>query len=239
MSDGGGQREEAIEELLARLSLPNANRQLIDRALTHASVAEQGDAQWLDYEALEFLGDAALGLVIAHYLYETRPEGSPGEYSQLRAQVVNQNTLARVAQRWDLGPAIRLGKGEEQSGGRERVSLLADCVESLIAAVYLDRGWNETRRIVERMFAEELRSLAEGAPVWDYKSQLQQYCQGRRMALPDFVMVRTEGPDHAKQFEVEVRLDGQKEGHGTGRSKKEAEQNAARQALKGRGVIET
>ena len=238
MNERDEHRERALEQLLTRVGVPDANRQLVERALTHASVTEHEDSNWLDYEALEFLGDAALGLAVAHYLYETRPEGSPGEYSQLRAHVVNKNALARVAQRWELGPAIRLGKGEEQSGGRARASLLADCVESLIGAMYLDRGWEETRRLVLRMFDEELRVVAKGVPAWDYKSQLQQYCQAERIPLPEFVTVRAAGPDHAKEFDVEVRLEGVTEGWGTGRSKKEAEQNAARQALEGRGVIE-
>ena len=205
---------------------------LYKQALTHSSALAQGDAHGpVDYEPLEFLGDAALGLAAAAHLYEALPDRSPGEYSQLRAHVVNKRSLARVAERLELAPAIRLGKGEELSGGRQRAALLADCVEALIGAVYLDQGWEATSAMVQRLFAEPFEEAVNRPLNWDYKSQLQHLCQARQLALPEFAVVRQEGPDHRKEFEIEVYVEGQAAGRGSGPSKKEAEQQAAREAL--------
>jgi ribonuclease III len=204
---------------------------LFDRALTHASAGSGMDDRIRNYEALEFLGDAVLGLAVAHDLYERVPDRTPGEYSRMRASVVNRRCLAHVAQKLDIAPAIRLGKGEELSGGRERAALLADCLEALIGAVYVDAGWRATRQFVSRTLQGELDRVHRMDSVWDYKSRLQHYCQAERIALPVFKVVRSEGPDHRKEFEVEVVVRGRPVGKGTGRSKKEAEQEAARAAL--------
>ncbi len=234
MNEPAGERRAELERLIEHLEVLGTDPALIDRALTHASAgAESGPSP--DYEALEFLGDAALGLAIAHRLYLSYPGRTPGEYSRMRAQFVNQACLARIAKRLDIAPIIRLGKGEEQSGGRQRSALLADCVEALIGAVYLDQGWETARAMVERIYAEELQTAESSNLSWDYKSRLQHFCQARRMNLPEFVVIRSEGPDHRKQFEVEVRLDGEPAGRGTGATKKEAGQNAAKAALETHG----
>ena len=228
--------EEAVERVLRHLGVQVSDYNLIEQALTHSSVTAQGEFPGQDYESLEFLGDAALGLAVADYLLEQLPGRSPGEYSQMRAHFVNRRRLADVAEQLELGPAIRLGKGEEQSGGRNRPALLADCVEALIGAIYLDQGWETASAMVRRLFAGHFREALEQPLEWDYKSRLQQYCQGEQKGLPEFRVIREEGPDHRKEFEVEVIIEAQALGCGVGSSKKEAEQNAARVALQAMGV---
>lgn len=233
-----GENSTRLGELAAlskRLGLGVKNLALLDRALTHASSLVETRKPVGDYESLEFLGDAVLGLAVAHFLYERKPDRTPGEYSRTRAALVNRRCLARVAQRLNIAPAIRLGKGEELSGGRERTALLADCLEALIAATYLDQGWDAARSFIGRVFDDEFQRELASERVWDYKSRLQDYCQSKRFALPSFVVVRSEGPDHKKEFEVEVIVHGEPAGRGRGSTKKEAEQNAARAALEHEG----
>lgn len=227
----GNEREAELRALGARLGFEIHQVVWFDRALTHASVEPETGEHRGDYESLEFLGDAALGLVVAHHLFETRPGLSPGEYSRLRATLVNRRTLARVGQAMGIAPLVRLGKGEEQSGGRGRDALIADCLEALLGALYLDSGWETVREFVVRSFHDELERAEESDLAWDFKSRLQNYCQAQQMGLPRFEVVRSEGPDHRKEFEVEVLLRGEPSGRGRGKSKKEAEQNAAREAL--------
>ncbi|MBI3118690.1 MAG: ribonuclease III [Candidatus Hydrogenedentes bacterium] len=229
-------REEELRRLGQRLGLRIHNLTLFDRALTHSSITAETGGPALDYESLEFLGDAVLGLAVAHYLFESAPERTPGEYSRMRAVLVNRRCVARVGQKLDISPSIRLGRGEELSGGRDRTALLADCMEALIGAVYLDRGWLMARDFVIRMFQDEFDRAHELDQAWDFKSRLQNYCQSKRIPLPQFVLVRSEGPDHRKEFEVEVVLRNAPMGRGRGTTKKEAEQNAAREALEQEGV---
>lgn len=224
-------RSETLRRVAAQLGLHFKDPALLDQALTHASISCERKEAAPDYEALEFLGDAALSLAVADYLFEHVPEQSPGDYSRMRAAVVNRRCLARLAKRLNIGDAIRLGKGEEMSGGRRRDALLEDCLEALIGAVYLDQGWEAVRSFVRRAFQEELARAESLDRVLDYKSQLQHYCQARHMALPKFVVVRSAGPDHRKEFEVEVLLEDRPCGRGVGASKKEAEQRAACAAL--------
>lgn len=225
-----------LQSLAARLQIPVRDYALFDRALTHSSTAADGaEGPARDYEALEFLGDAVLGLAVSHYLLETTPDRTPGEYSRIRAVVVNRRCVARVGHTLDIAPVIRLGRGEEASGGRERLSLIADCLEALIGAIYLDSGWETARDFVVRTFAPELERTHELDRVWDFKSRLQNHCQAERIPLPEFVVVRSEGPDHQKEFEVEVNLSGEAMGRGRGTTKKEAEQHAAREALERAG----
>ncbi len=228
-------RAEELKALAARIGLELEDLALLDRALTHASIFSDLQEPGRDYESLEFLGDAALGLAVAHHLYECAPDRTPGEYSRMRAGLVNRRCLARVAQDLGIAPAIRLGRGEELSGGRGRASLLADCLEAMIGALYLDQGWGATRQFVDRIFENEFARERAADRVWDFKSRLQNYCQAERIALPTFVIVRSEGPDHRKEFEVEVWVRGIPVGRGRGLTKKEAEQNAARAALEHEG----
>ncbi len=228
-------RDEELRALTSRLGIVVENLALLDRALTHASSAAETPDAVQDYETLEFLGDAALGLAVAHYLFEKVPDRTPGEYSRMRAGVVNRRCVADVASQLNIAPAIRLGKGEELSGGRKRQALLADCLEALIGALYLDQGWQAVREFVVRVFRDALECERASDKVWDFKSRLQNHCQAHQYALPRFVLVRSEGPDHKKQFEVQVFVRGQAAGRGRGSTKKEAEQNAARAALEREG----
>lgn len=230
-------RLETLRGLADRLGLEMNDYGLLDRALTHASAAGESDAEGEDYESLEFLGDAVLGLVTADFLVANAPGHGPGAYSQMRASVVNQKALAQVAGRLDIAPAIRLGKGEESSGGRERPALLSDCMESIIAALYLDKGFDEARAFVCRVFAEELERALSSKGILDYRSRLQNYCQIEQIPLPEFVVVRSSGPDHDREFAIEVRVKGKVTGRGSGKTKKEAEQNAARAALEHEGEL--
>ncbi len=233
------ERLESLRALAERLGLAVENYGLLDQAFTHASsLPESSDARRRDNESLEFLGDAVLELAVSHYLYDALPGRTPGEYTRLRASLVNRNTVARVAKQLDIAPLIRLGKGEETGGGRKRSALLADCLEAVIGAAYLDAGWPQARDFVLRAFAAELELICQGTPTWDYKSLLQNYCQARHIALPRFEIVRCEGPDHRKRFEVEVHVSSRPCGRGEGMSKKEAEQCAARQALLELNVLE-
>jgi ribonuclease III len=226
-----------LQALGSALGIQFADVALLDRALTHASASAELESETPDYEALEFLGDAVLGLAVAEYLYTNAPDRTPGEYSRMRAAVVNRRTLARVANALDLGTAIRLGRGEELSGGRRRRALLADCMEAVIGAFYLDQGLAATAEFIERVFCDDLEAALSQQQVWDYKSRLQHYCQANRMPLPAFKVVRSEGPDHCKEFEMEVTLGNGVSGRGIGLSKKEAEQKAARAALDQEGQL--
>ena len=205
--------------------------ELFDRALTHASLPPETSGETYDYESLEFLGDAVLGLAVSHHLFVRLPDRTPGEYSRMRASLVNRKVVAKVGRELNIAPAIRLGRGEELSGGRQRTSLVADCMEALIGAIYLDSGWPAAQSFVERVFAEHLRRAHRLERMWDYKSRLQHYCQAELAALPVFEVVRSAGPDHRKEFEVEVFVQESALGRGTGSTKKEAEQRAARAAL--------
>ena len=231
------EREAELVSLRDRLDLRIQDFDLLDRALTHASIQSEQSGPSYDYESLEFLGDAVLSLAVAHHLFVHAPDRTPGEYSRMRARIVNQGGLARVAERIDIGPAIRLGKGEEMSGGRGRAALLADCLEALLGVIYLDQGLDAAKDFIARVFQRELESAASSDVAWDHKSRLQQYCQAQKIALPRFELVRSEGPDHQKLFEVEVHIRGEAAGRGSGQSKKEAEQRAAREALAKEGVL--
>ncbi len=222
-------------DLAERLGFEIRNPTLFDQALTHSSLAAETDSPIGDYESLEFLGDAVLGLAVAHHLYDALPDRTPGEYSRMRAGLVNRTTVARVARELELASAVRLGKGEERSGGRKRTALMADCMEALIGALYLDSGWEAAHDFVVRVFGDELNRAEEKDGTWDFKSRLQNYCQAERISLPQFEVVRSEGPDHCKEFEMVVSLRGVPCGRGKGSTKKEAEQLAAKEALEREG----
>ncbi len=231
------QREDSLRALAARLGVDIREPLWYDRALTHASRVAEDGGDGGDYESLEFLGDAVLGLAVAHYLFANVPDRTPGEYSRMRAAMVNRQSVAHVANTLGVAPLIRLGRGEEASGGRRRTALVSDCLEALIGAIYLDSGWDTAEQFVARVFHDEFLKARQTDTVWDYKSRLQNHCQAEHIGLPRFEVIRSEGPDHLKEFEVEVSLRGEPTGRGKGRSKKEAEQNAAREALEREGIV--
>jgi len=213
---------------------------LLEEALTHSShVNEQKSVSVQHNERLEFLGDAVLSLVMSEYLASALPQSSEGTLSKLKAQLVSEASLALVARRLGLGEHLRLGRGEDRSKGREKDSLLADALEAVLAAVHLDGGFEASRTVTRRIFAEELIHVAaqqEQPGAGDYKTQFQEWCQKRHDTLPHYATVRESGPDHQKVFEVELSVQGEVVGIGSGRSKKEAEQQAAKQALRQAGT---
>jgi len=208
---------------------------LLEMALTHKSRLQgQQDASLQDNERLEFLGDAVLALIVTEYLTESYSTLREGELSQIRARLVGGAVLAEVAARLDLGRFLRLGRGEEQTQGRQKRSLLADGLEAVIAAVYMDGGLEAARSVVLTVFKPELHDLQQvkvSEYRQDYKSQLQEWCQKEFGVLPDYHVTRETGPDHDKQFAVHVRIQENIQGQGVGPSKKVAEQKAAQQAL--------
>ncbi|MGZ4711540.1 MAG: ribonuclease III [Acidimicrobiia bacterium] len=198
------------------------------RALAHRSwCAEHPDDE--SNERLEFLGDAVLGIVVTDHIFKHYPQHQEGELAKVRASVVNAEVLAEVAVSIELGPCLLLGKGEDSSGGREKPSILADAMEAVIAAVYLDGGMEAAWDVVLRLFSDRIQGAATGPGGDDYKTRLQELAAQRFEKLPRY-QVRDEGPDHAKRFFATVVLDGQPYGHGEGGSKKQAEQAAARAA---------
>jgi ribonuclease-3 len=204
------------------------DRRMREWALTHRSYAferELGETN----ERLEFLGDAVLGLVVTDLAYSRFPDLPEGELAKLRAATVNMITLADVARDLGLGDEILLGKGEEQSGGRDKASILADAMEAVLGAVYLDRGLEAARQLIERLFWPRMAAYVRGEGDRDFKTGLQELAAQDLGSVPQY-RVSEQGPDHAKEFTATVFLGGQAYGSGSGRSKKEAEQRAAREA---------
>ncbi|GKS65032.1 ribonuclease 3 [Nitrospira sp.] len=211
------------------------NAAFLNEALTHKSYVNEQRASGQNHnERLEFLGDAVLFLIISDYLASRYTELSEGALSQLKAKLVSEAPLAKAARRLDLGSRLKLGRGEELSKGREKPSLLADGLEAVIAAVYLDGGLEESRNFTIHVLGEELRQIDESQMKpggGDYKTRFQEWCQKHHDVLPQYVIARETGPDHQKLFEVEVFLNDAIYGLGQGYSKKEAEQQAAQRAL--------
>jgi ribonuclease-3 len=209
------------------------DRGLLEHAMTHTSRANEDVSGGVtDNESMEFLGDALLGFVIADLLFREFPDFDEGEKSKTKASLVSTATLARQAERLGLGDHLLLGRGEEKTGGRRKQALLADGYEALLAAIYLDGGIEHARAFVVREFAPLVADVrSHGIAGHDYKSALQELLQARERPLPEYRLLRTLGPDHQKQFEVEVVVSGEPLAVGVRPSKKEAEQEAARAAL--------
>ncbi|MGC1456550.1 MAG: ribonuclease III [Nitrospirota bacterium] len=219
-----------LSDIPQRIGHAFKDTELLERALTHKSYANENKVPYHN-ERMEFLGDAVLGLVISEYLMKTCPDSTEGDLSRLRAAVVSEPALAAVSRRIGLGDYLLLGKGEDQTGGRNKDSLLADCLEALIAAVYLDAGKDAAESLIIRFFEDVIKKTSASGGSLDYKTELQERCQDQLKQLPEYRIVSETGPDHQKQFEMEVWIRGQLAGRGIGKSKKEAEQRAAREAL--------
>lgn len=239
-------RQPAVNPLEALVGHDFLDRELLERALTHSSHAREAltvgaSERTEDNEQLEFLGDAVLGFVTSQELFHRFPDCSEGELSKLKAHLVSARHLVRAAREIELGSYLRLGRGEEKTGGRAKAALLVDALEALLAALYLDAGLEKTRQfIVARILEPELRRLqedGESLAVMDHKSQLQELVQASGRPQPAYVLVREEGPEHRKTFTVEARIlprggsDPEFVGRGEGPTKKKAEQGAANQAL--------
>lgn len=218
-----------MKTLEERLGYQFKNRSLLENALTHSSYAnEHRDSGMTSNERLEFLGDSVLGMVVADHLYREHPQMPEGELTRTRAAMVCEGSLVEVARALDLGKYLRLGKGEDAGGGRERPSILADATEAVLAAVYLDGGIAQARRAIRTLI---LGNEEEMSASRDYKTALQELIQKESGQKLTYRLVGEEGPDHAKRFSVAVELNGKTVGTGEGRTKKAAEQNAAKAAI--------
>ena len=216
-----------------RLDYRFKNPDLLRTALTHKSFVNENPALLReDNERLECLGDAVLDLAVGHLLMDRFPVRSEGDLSKRRASIVNEQGLYEVAARLGLGDWLFLGRGEEQTGGRKKASLLADACEAVLAAVYLDGGFDAAFHVITGLFEERLAAI-EKAGGEDFKTQLQEVVQARLRQVPRYTVVGESGPDHEKVFEVAVVVGGQELARASGRSKKEAEQRAAHLALDG------
>lgn len=218
--------------LQKRLSYSFKAPERLRQAVTHKSyLNESKDKTVADNERFEFLGDAVLDLIISEALIDRFPRAPEGDLSKMKARVVSEGTLARIAKEIGLGRYLYLGKGEERTLGREKSSLLADATEAVIAAIYLDGGLPAAREVVMREFEPFLQDLIRPEVTVDYKTELQELCQKEFESLPAYQVIRESGPDHQKRFEVELRIRNASYAVAEGKSKKEAEQRAAQIAL--------
>lgn len=220
-----------LEEFQNRIGYHFSDPALLRRALTHSSFANEGKKKGKHNERLEFLGDSVLSVVVAEHLFTTYHQIPEGELTKLRASLVCEKALDVFAAKIELGKYLYLGHGEEMTGGRTRPSIIADAFEAVIAAIYLDGGLEAARRFVLGFIPEDL-DINKPNPLSDYKTALQEVIQQNREEKVSYELTGEKGPDHAKIFTVEVRLNSNVIGAGEGSSKKQAEQNAAREALK-------
>lgn len=220
-----------LSALEARVGHVFGNPSLLRAALTHVSASPQRPES---YERLEFLGDRVLGLAVAHMLYEAFPEVSEGDLSRRLAALVRKESCAHVAEAWGVGPHIRLGEGEAQTGGRRKRAILGDVCEAIIGAVFLDAGAEAAGNVVRAAFGDMMRAAADD--LRDAKTALQEWAQARKLATPRYGVVSRGGPDHAPSFEVAVTIEGFAPAHGTGGSKRVAEQAAARTFMSREGL---
>lgn len=229
-----GVGQAALAKVEAVLDHRFADRGLLRLALTHASALAPSAKSTDSYQRLEFLGDRVLGLCIASMLFRAYPNADEGELAQRYNQLVRGKTCAEVAAEWRLDAALAMGAGESQSGGRKRTAILADSCEAVLGALYLDGGFSAAATVIERDWGPRMR-MAE-TPVRDAKTTLQEWVQARSEPAPAYREVGRSGPDHAPRFTVEVVMAGRDSGIGTGRSKREAEQEAARDVLVREGI---
>jgi ribonuclease-3 len=225
---------EPASALAGRLRLSFSNQALLTRALTHRSYVNEHPEAVEDNERLEFLGDAVLDFIVGAWVYHRFPEMPEGDLTKMRSALVRNEQLAVFARRLDLGRAIRLGRGESSSGGHLRDTLLGSAFEALIGALYLESGLRSVEAFVNPMLEEARETILD--EINDPKSQFQEWAQAQKKGTPRYRMVASSGPDHAKQFTVEVELSGDVKGRGTGPSKSAAERAAAEDALNNVGL---
>ena len=225
--------EPDLDAFEQRLGYRFSNRDFLRRALTHKSYSHEAkSASVLDNETYEFLGDSVLGFLIGDILFQKFPAQNEGALSKMKAFLVSSTSLARKARDSGMGEVLYLGVGEEKSGGRNKDSLLANLFEAVIAGIYLDGGVEPVRKLIERTFESDLRELDENDLLFhDYKTALQEVVQSMGQPLPEYAVVQEVGPDHDKRFIVAVSLPGGLAARGEGSSKKEAQQQAAKEAL--------
>jgi ribonuclease-3 len=226
-----GDQEESPAALVQRLDLPFKNSLLLTRALTHRSYINEHPEALEDNERLEFLGDAVLDFVAGAWLYNHFPEMAEGELTRMRSALVCTEQLAEFARALDLGPAMRLGHGEDQAGGRQRDSLLCATFEALVGALYLQNDIYVVQRFIHSMIENVGEQFLLRSDMQDPKSRLQEWSQGHKLGIPQYVVLKASGPDHDRIFEIEVRINGKAYGHGTGPSKQAAARLAAQASL--------
>lgn len=226
------ERKKALQALEKKIGYCFKSLDLLNQGLRHKSfVHENVDAEGQDNERLEFLGDAVLDLVIGHLIMDRYPDYPEGSLSRLRASVVNETRLAKIARDLSLGEYLLLGKGEEMTRGREKSSILSSTLEALLATIYLDGGYKKAFKAIAQLFSLTLEVAEKESFYQDYKTKLQELSQDTLKATPRYVLAKEYGPDHDKIFGVQVQIQGKVAGVGAGRSKKEAEQRAARRTL--------
>lgn len=219
-----------MKTLETKLGYQFQNPKLLDHALTHSSYANEHHLGSISSnERLEFLGDSVLGMIVADHLYRTFPDLPEGDLTRIRANLVCEGSLVLVAKEWDLGRYLKLGKGENACGGRSRPSILADAVEAVLAAVFLDGGLEHDRDIIQRFLLNRMEQVNRASR--DHKTYLQELVQRKSGQVLSYELIGESGPDHNKTFQMQVLLNGQPIGQGTGHSKKEAEQAAANAAI--------
>ena len=221
-----------ITKLEDTLHISFRNSALLQQALVHRSyLNENPDFELRSNERLEFLGDSILSAVVAEKLYKDYPDLPEGDMTKLRSALVRGETLARMAQQLNLADYLYLGRGEESGGGRTKQSILADALEAVIGAVFMDQGFNVCRDLILRLYESELEKAVSSSLTADFKSRFQEVAQSKYHEIPEYRVISAEGPDHAREFIVEVLIGGRVMGKGSGSSKREAEQGAARAAL--------
>ncbi|MGI6157487.1 MAG: ribonuclease III [Saccharofermentanales bacterium] len=220
-----------LTSLETRLGFSFSNPDVLLEALTHPSFAYEHGERLADNQRLEFLGDAVLQLVASDFFYRRCPDAPEGQMTKMRAGVVCEQTLTRVAEDLDLGPFLRLGHGESMTGGRENPSNLSDAVEAVLAAVYLDGGWEAALRVGQKLLAPYLELAVDGKLTYDHKSRLYEWAQAQSDIAIDFEVLEALGPTHDRMFVVGLIIDGVVRAKGRGRTKKAAEQNASRAFL--------
>ena len=219
-----------MKTLETKLGYQFQNPKLLDHALTHSSYANEHHLGSISSnERLEFLGDSVLGMIVADHLYRTFPDLPEGDLTRIRANLVCEGSLVLVAKEWDLGRYLKLGKGENACGGRSRPSILADAVEAVLAAVFLDGGLEHDRDIIQRFLLDRMEQVNRASR--DHQTYLQELVQRKSGQVLSYELIGESGPDHNKTFQMQVLLNGQPIGQGTGHSKKEAEQAAANAAI--------
>jgi len=225
---------ESAFDLSHRLGLSFSNLALLTRALTHRSYVNEYEAVE-DNERLEFLGDAVLDFIVGAWVYNRFPEMPEGDLTKIRSALVRNDHLAKFARKLELGKALRLGRGEASSGGRNRDNLLGSAFEALIGALYLDAGLDAVHAFVNPILEDVRESILN--QIQDPKSELQEWTQSQKLGAPHYRVVSTNGPDHAVTFEIAVEIAGVEKGHGSGTSKSSAEHAAAKNAMKNLGLI--
>lgn len=220
-----------VDEFEKVLNVNFSNKEYLETALTHSSYANQHKNIKFN-ERLEFLGDSVLQLSVTEYLHNHYEDKKEGELTKYRALVVCENSLFVLAQKWDLGKYIRMSKGEEMTGGRERTSIQADCVEAIFAALYLDKGMEFTKNFILNHLSDTINMAINNEIVLDYKTKLQETMQKNGEVEINYELIKFEGPPHRRKFYTKVLVDNKEFGRGEGFSKKEAEQNSAKEALK-------